>query len=63
MCFYRSFIAAFTCICMIALLSVAGCSSAEKSAGMVLDSAASVVRSGDEKVWIDPSATAIPTPR
>ncbi len=44
-------------------LFVLGCASAEKSASMVIDNAASVVKTGQEKAWIDPDATPTPLAR
>ena len=52
-----------TKILLIMVLSIVlgsvmcACHGAEQSAGMALDSAASVIRSGDEKIWIAPEAT------
>ena len=37
--------------------SISACTSAEKSLGMVLDNANSVVKHEGEKVWIDPNET------
>ena len=45
----------------ITCCSILACSSAERSAAMVLDSAGSVVRHEGDKLWIDPNATPIAT--
>lgn len=53
-----TFIFTLTVLALIA----SGCASAEKSASMAIDNAASVVRTGQEKAWIDPDATPTPLP-
>lgn len=46
---------------LITFCTLSACHTAEKSAGMALDNANSVVKTGQEKLWVDPNPTARPT--
>lgn len=51
-------------ISLVALLSgFLGCTEAQESAGKVLDSAGSIIRTGKEKAWVDPDVTPTPEPQ
>jgi hypothetical protein len=55
-----SFKSVYVLLVFVISCSILACSSAERSAAMVLDNAGSVVKHEGDKIWIDPNAT--PTP-